>query len=172
MLEAAGDLEAEPLGDVGVELDIAGEAVARTIDLVIGPETREDLRAAGGVERRRRERAVDVALHLALDDLEILVAKFGAEGERELGEEIDVEVALDVEIGDGLAEAQPARVEAAVAVDPAKRGVDAVLDIVVEAVGAVDDREIEVPAGGLAADAGGGGDVDDLADDQRQEASG
>src|SRR3546814_1191939 len=64
-----------------------------------------------GVERRGRERPSLIALRIARDDLEILVAIFAAKGNREPIADADIEFALDVEIDHGLTEFELASVE-------------------------------------------------------------
>ena len=83
-----------------------------------------------------------------------------------------VERALRVEVDQGLARAHPARVETPRTGKPAERGVEAVLDRIVQAVGAIVHRQVEVPSGGLAANTRDTRDIDDLAHDQRKEAIG
>src|SRR3546814_14576290 len=81
-----------------------------------------------------------------------------------------VEIALGVEIHRHLAIAQAARIELARAVIAAERDVDAVLDAIVEAVRSIVDRQVEVPAGRLAAQAARERDVvDGAGDDGRPE---
>src|SRR3546814_14270558 len=95
---------------------------------------------------------------------DVCSSDLGAERERGVAE-AEVEIALGVEIHRHLAIAQAARIELARAVIAAERDVDAVLDAIVEAVRSIVDRQVEVPAGRLAAQAARERDVVDGAGD-------
>src|SRR3546814_14533212 len=85
MFVAASDLDVEHVAEIGVEFDIAGEAVARGVDFGAWHDTAEHLRTdarALGIEIG----ADRVARGFARDDLVILVPPLGAERERGVAE--------------------------------------------------------------------------------------
>ncbi len=132
------------------------------IDLVGGAKAREHLRAGWSVERRGRKWPASVALQLTRDDLEILIAIFGTQSDREPGGHFT----LNVQVENVLPEAEPARVELGLA-GRAERCVEAVGDSEIKAVAAMNPGQVPVPAGYQPARAGSDRIIHDLADDQR-----
>ena len=172
-----------PSKRIGVELDIGGPAVAVLVGRAVVRNAREALRARlracaareaadpvvgvkarsacrrgavrgrGVVNRRAEERPDRPGLEIAGPDLEVFAPVFGADRDRQrLGEAADLELARQVEVEDRLPVAKPAGVEVALALR-AERGVQRVVDVVVEAVVAAARREVGLPARDLAADA-------------------
>ena len=170
MLVAAGNLDIELVRQIGVEFDVAGKTVTRNIDRGGWREAGEHLRPRCRTVAEE-ERPGDVAAQFAGADLVVLVAPFTADRERGLAD-TDIDRTLRIEVDRGLARAQPARVEFGRADIAAERSVPGVGDEVVEPVGAVADRQVEIPAAGFSPHAQRGGNVLDVAVDQRQEAIG
>src|SRR5688500_7560895 len=182
MLEPAGKGGGQALDRVGVELDICPPAVALLVGRAAVGNAGKALRTgAGGAareragsgrwignwvnaaeqgaiggrgvgDRRTEQRPDRPRLEVARADLELLLAMLGADRHRQRLGEPDPELPRQIEVEQVLGVAQSAGVEVALAVGP-ERGVQAVMDLIIEAVVATSGGKVGSPAHDVAANA-------------------
>ena len=195
MLVSSGQHCGEARRQIGVELNIAGKAVPALVGRARSRDAREALRAGGrgparegadagaavvdaaldrAVRGSRRDRSPEerpgrIGLQVAWPDLEILAAMLDADGNGQRPGEADVKFSREIEIGDQLAVAQPAGVEGTLA-GGSEGGVERIAHRIIEAVVAVADRKVGVPAAHVAADAEQTGIILEIGADEGQEA--
>ena len=168
VFETDGRPQEEVIGQVCLYVAVESYTAAEGVDFIIGAEAREYLRTARTATAERVEDGADGALPVDDDDgvataghdlaggSVIGVASFlsgidpvvfqpvlGPEGDVQPAERI-VEVAPDVDVGGILGEAESAGVKRGGAGGP-QAGVQRIVDQVVEAVAAVDVREVHLP---------------------------